>query len=78
MKCCSYVQFTLIKTCMLMWCLTKVEAHRLLEAHSRNVTSHGCVLLMAAAKSLLVEETLCDGLLKSRALHLIHMHRTHT
>ena len=58
--------------------LNKAEAHPLLEAHSRNVTSDSCVLLMAATQSLLVEEALSDGLLKPRALHLIHMHRAHT
>ena len=56
----------------------KAEAHPLLEAHSRDVTSDGRILLMAATQSFFVEETLSDGLLKSRALHLIHMDWAHT
>ena len=54
------------------------EPHRLLEAHGGNVTPHGCIFLMAATESLLVEEALCDGLLKPGALHLVHVHRAHT
>ena len=55
----------------------KAETDPLLEAHSRDVTSDGCILLVAAAQRLLVEETLCDGFLKSWALHLVHVHRAH-
>lgn len=56
----------------------KLSTHPLLEAHGWNVTRDGCIFLMATAQRLLVEETLCDGLLKPRALHLIHMDWAHT
>lgn len=86
LKCCSYIQTA--QYCILLMFLmfhvvlvfdwNNAGAHRLLEAHSRNVAPHSCVLLVAAAEGLLVEEALRDGLLKSRALHFIHMHRAHT
>lgn len=55
----------------------RAGTHPLLEAHLGDVAADGSVLLVAAAQGLLVEETLCDGLLKAGALHLIHVHRTH-
>ena len=55
----------------------KLSTHPLLEAHCWDVTPHGCILLMAAAQRLFVEEALCDGLLKARALNLIHMDWAH-
>lgn len=56
---------------------TTNKSHPLLEAHSGDITSDSCILLMAAAQRLLVEGTLCDGFLKSRTLHFIHMDWAH-
>lgn len=52
--------------------------HHLLEAHGRNVAAHRRVLLVAAAQRLFVELALGDGLLESRAAHLIHVDRAHS
>lgn len=55
-----------------------MSTHRLLEAHSGDVASHSRVLLVAATQSVFVEVTFSDGLLKSRTLHLVHVHWTHS
>lgn len=55
-----------------------METNPFLEAHFWDITSDGCILLMATTQSLLIERTLSYGLLKSWTLHLIHMHWAHT
>jgi hypothetical protein len=59
------------------WAFTR-PTHFVLEAHGRNITSNRSVLLVTAAQGISVEVTLCEGLLKARALHLIHMDWAHS